>query len=183
MPLYPDKLHLMRSLCRQKAFPKIYVFYRLIFAAFPPLLDPTFNPVLVERIYKIAGIRMPAAPCRACLKPPGRRWRPSAPSGCWWSSYNRGTTLFHAGFRCRPRTAGSRHTRRGPSGFPLAAPSVYIFTSIILISSRFHHSYRGNTGGIQRSAAYGIPRCYNVQVPSLRNLAAVCSAWLMISSL
>src|SRR5699024_7945915 len=58
MSLDPVKRHTVRLLRRQQALPQIHVLYRLILSPLPVLLNPSFHPVLVERVHHILGIRI-----------------------------------------------------------------------------------------------------------------------------
>ena len=58
MSLDPVECHLMIFFRLQKALPEIYILHLFVFSALPPLLDPALDPVLVEGVDHILGIRI-----------------------------------------------------------------------------------------------------------------------------
>ena len=53
-PMKRDAMGLFRL---QEALPKIGVFHRLLLCVFPTSLEPSFNPMLVEGVHHVLGVR------------------------------------------------------------------------------------------------------------------------------
>ena len=58
MPFYPIEVHLVRLFRFQKTLPQVGILDRLILPTLPALFDPSLNPVLIECIDHILGIRI-----------------------------------------------------------------------------------------------------------------------------
>lgn len=58
MALYPDEIHPVGGLCFQKTLPQVNIFHRTALTALPVIFHPVVDPVLVEGIGQVFGIRV-----------------------------------------------------------------------------------------------------------------------------
>ena len=57
MAFHPMKRDAMGFFRLQEALPKIGVFHGLLLCVFPTSLEPSFNPMLVEGVHHVLGVR------------------------------------------------------------------------------------------------------------------------------